>query len=52
VIAIKDATGGLDHASETASLCDITILSGDDGLTLPFMSIGESAVGASRIHVA
>ena len=40
IVAIKEATGSLDHASEIMSLCDLTVLSGDDSLTLPLMSIG------------
>jgi 4-hydroxy-tetrahydrodipicolinate synthase len=44
IIAIKEATGSLDMASEIMSLCDITILSGDDSLTLPLMSIGAKGV--------
>lgn len=43
-VAIKEATGSLDMTSEIRSLCDITILSGDDSLTLPLMSIGASGV--------
>jgi 4-hydroxy-tetrahydrodipicolinate synthase len=43
-VAIKEATGLLDMASEIRSLCDITILSGDDSLTLPLMSIGAAGV--------
>ncbi len=44
IVAIKEATGSLDMASEIASLCDITILSGDDSLTLPLMSVGGKGV--------
>jgi 4-hydroxy-tetrahydrodipicolinate synthase len=44
IVAIKEATGILDMASEIRSLCDITILSGDDSLTLPLMSIGATGV--------
>lgn len=44
VVAIKEATGSLDIATEIASLCDITILSGDDTLTLPLMAIGARGV--------
>jgi len=40
IVAIKEATGSLDQASEIAMRCDITILSGDDSLTLPLASIG------------
>jgi 4-hydroxy-tetrahydrodipicolinate synthase len=44
IIAIKEATGVLDMASEIMSLCDLPILSGDDSLTLPLMSIGGRGV--------
>jgi len=44
IVAIKEATGLLDFASEVASLCDITILSGDDSLTLPIASVGGKGV--------
>jgi 4-hydroxy-tetrahydrodipicolinate synthase len=44
IVAIKEATGSLDMASEIASLCDITILSGDDALTVPLMSIGAKGI--------
>jgi 4-hydroxy-tetrahydrodipicolinate synthase len=44
VVAVKEATGSLDQASQVAALCDLTILSGDDSLTLPLMSIGGRGV--------
>ncbi|MGB1126190.1 MAG: 4-hydroxy-tetrahydrodipicolinate synthase [Phycisphaeraceae bacterium] len=44
IVAIKEATGSLDMASEIASRCDIPIISGDDSLTLPLMSIGGKGV--------
>jgi 4-hydroxy-tetrahydrodipicolinate synthase len=44
VVAIKEATGSLDMTSEIASLCHLPILSGDDSLTLPIMSIGGRGV--------
>jgi 4-hydroxy-tetrahydrodipicolinate synthase len=44
IIAIKEATGSLDMASEIRSLSPITILSGDDSLTVPLMSIGAKGV--------
>jgi 4-hydroxy-tetrahydrodipicolinate synthase len=44
IVAIKEATGSLDLASEIMSLCNITVLSGDDSLTLPLMSIGAKGV--------
>ncbi|HQG47904.1 MAG TPA: 4-hydroxy-tetrahydrodipicolinate synthase, partial [Sedimentisphaerales bacterium] len=44
IVAIKEATGSLDQASEIAMRCDITILSGDDSLTLPLASVGGKGV--------
>mgnify|MGYP006278311183 CR=1 FL=1 len=40
IAAVKDATGSLDYASEIRSLCDITLLSGNDSLNLPLLSVG------------
>jgi 4-hydroxy-tetrahydrodipicolinate synthase len=44
IVGIKEATGSLDQASQIAALCDLTILSGDDSLTLPLLSIGGRGV--------
>ena len=44
IVAVKEATGSLDQASHIASLCDLTLLSGDDSLTLPLLSIGGRGV--------
>lgn len=44
VAAIKEATGSLDQASEIVSRCEITLLSGDDSLTLPLASVGGKGV--------
>jgi 4-hydroxy-tetrahydrodipicolinate synthase len=44
IVAIKEATGSLDQASEIATRCDITIVSGDDSLTLPLASVGGKGV--------
>jgi len=44
IVAVKEATGSLDQASQTVALTDITVLSGDDSLTLPIMSIGGKGV--------
>jgi 4-hydroxy-tetrahydrodipicolinate synthase len=44
IIGIKEATGSLDMASEIMSECDLPIVSGDDSLTLPLMSIGARGV--------
>lgn len=44
VVAIKEATGKLDFASQVAAESDITILSGDDSLTLPICAVGGCGV--------
>jgi 4-hydroxy-tetrahydrodipicolinate synthase len=42
--AVKEASGSLDQVSEIRSLCDITVLSGDDSLTLPMLAVGAAGV--------
>ena len=37
---MKEATGSLDQASAILSTTNLTVLSGDDSLTLPLMSVG------------
>jgi len=44
VAAVKDATGGVATAMEVLSQCDIVVLSGDDNIVVPFMSIGAKGV--------
>jgi 4-hydroxy-tetrahydrodipicolinate synthase len=44
IVAIKEATGSLDQASDIIAQTDLTILSGDDSLTLPILSIGGRGV--------
>lgn len=44
IVAVKEATGSLDHASWIATACELTIISGDDSLTLPIASIGGKGV--------
>jgi len=44
IVAIKEASGSLDQVSRILSLCDITVMSGDDSLTLPMMAIGAKGV--------
>ncbi len=44
VVAVKEATGSMDQASEILSRCDLAVLSGDDSLTLPLMALGGAGV--------
>lgn len=44
IALVKEASGSLDQASEILSTTDLTVLSGDDSLTLPLLSIGGEGV--------
>ena len=44
VVAVKHATGSVDSASALRCQCEVTILSGDDSMTLPLISIGAAGV--------
>jgi 4-hydroxy-tetrahydrodipicolinate synthase len=44
IVAIKEASGSLEQVSQIISRCDITVLSGDDSLTFPMMSLGAMGV--------
>ena len=44
ITMVKEATGSIDQASEIIAGSDLTVLSGDDSLTLPLLSIGGEGV--------
>jgi 4-hydroxy-tetrahydrodipicolinate synthase len=44
ITMVKEATGSLDQASKILAETDLTLLSGDDSITLPLMSIGGRGV--------
>jgi 4-hydroxy-tetrahydrodipicolinate synthase len=44
IVAIKEAAGSLDQVSELVLRTDLTVLSGDDSLTLPMMAVGAQGV--------
>lgn len=44
ITLVKEATGSLDQASQILCTTELTVLSGDDSLTLPLMSIGGEGV--------
>ena len=44
VVAIKESTGSMDQASQVKSLTQLTLLSGDDSLTLPMLALGGEGV--------
>lgn len=44
IAMVKEATGSMDQASQIISATDLTVLSGDDSLTLPLLSIGGRGI--------
>lgn len=44
ITMVKEATGSLDQASQICSATNLTVLSGDDSLTLPLMAVGARGV--------
>jgi 4-hydroxy-tetrahydrodipicolinate synthase len=44
IVAVKEAAGSAERVSQILDLCDITVLSGDDALTLPMMAVGAKGI--------
>ena len=44
IVAVKEASGSLDQVDQILDLCNITVLSGDDSLTLPMIAVGARGV--------
>ena len=44
IIAVKEAGGSVDRVSRILAECSITVLSGDDALALPMISVGAEGV--------
>jgi 4-hydroxy-tetrahydrodipicolinate synthase len=52
IVAVKEASGSIDQVSRIRAATDITILSGDDSLTLPMMAVGAKGVVSVAGNVA
>jgi 4-hydroxy-tetrahydrodipicolinate synthase len=44
IVAIKEAAGSVDRVSAILNACELTVLSGDDSLAVPMISVGASGV--------
>jgi len=44
ITMVKEATGSLDQASQVLASSNLTLLSGDDSITLPLMAVGGEGV--------
>lgn len=53
IVALKDSTGNVDQAQEVARLAEahFRVYSGDDNLTLPFLSVGACGVISVASHI-
>ena len=52
IVAVKEAGGSVERVSAILKRCAITVLSGDDSLTLPMMSVGATGVISVVSNVA
>lgn len=44
IVGVKESTGSMDQASQIIATSDLTVLSGDDSLTLPLLALGGRGV--------
>ena len=51
IVSVKEACGSVEQVSLIRSLCAITVMSGDDPLTLPMMAVGASGVVSVAANV-
>lgn len=52
IAMVKEATGKLDQCSSILSTTNLTVLSGDDALTVPMMSVGAEGIVSVVANVA
>ncbi len=52
VVSVKEAAGSVDRVSKIKAVCDLEVLSGDDSLTLPMMSVGAVGVISVASNIA
>jgi 4-hydroxy-tetrahydrodipicolinate synthase len=52
IVALKEAGGSVDRVSAVVSRCALTVLSGDDSLTLPMLAVGGKGVISVASNVA
>jgi len=52
IVAYKDAVGSIDHTSEVAVKCGITVLSGNDSMNLPILAVGGKGAISVLANIA
>lgn len=51
IVSIKEACGSVDQVTQIINQCDISVVSGDDALTLPMMAVGAHGVVSVAANV-
>jgi 4-hydroxy-tetrahydrodipicolinate synthase len=51
VTMVKEASGSIDQSSQILAATDLTVLSGDDSLTLPILSVGGEGIVSVAANV-
>ncbi len=44
IVAVKEAGGSVERVSQILDVCDMAVISGDDALTVPMISVGATGV--------
>ncbi|MEI6516862.1 MAG: 4-hydroxy-tetrahydrodipicolinate synthase [bacterium] len=52
VVCVKEAGGSVDRVTQILRACNITVLSGDDSLTLPMMAVGAKGIISVASNIA
>ena len=52
IVCVKEAGGSVDRVTQILRACTITVLSGDDSLTLPMMSLGAKGIISVASNIA
>lgn len=52
IVCVKEAGGSVDRVSQILTACNITVLSGDDSLTLPMMALGAKGIISVASNIA
>ncbi len=52
VVCVKEAGGSVDRVTQILRACTITVLSGDDSLTLPMMAMGGKGIISVASNIA
>jgi 4-hydroxy-tetrahydrodipicolinate synthase len=52
IVAVKEASGSCEAVTQIVAACGITVVSGDDALTLPFMACGARGIVSVVSNIA